>query len=172
MPPPTCWTHCCIPLFGLTRLTERITLQQSINVADPAFWESCCRAGSEGSGSEAEEEAELGPEKVFLVGVAVKQRQKRYGYSIDESLEELARLAETAGLEVKMDNSQCVECQLLSIVAGGAGACAETEGLEVGVQSLLELSPHWLHHSCLVSTMGLCCASCSIERDQSLELAR
>lgn len=37
---------------------------------------------------------------MFLVGVAVKQRQKRYGYSIDESLEELARLADTAGLEV------------------------------------------------------------------------
>lgn len=106
------------------------------------------------------------------MGVAVKQRHKRYGYSIDESLEELARLAETAGLEVKMDNSQCVRTQLLSIVAGGAGAFAQTEGLEVGVQSLLELSPHWQHHSCLVSTTGLCCASCSVQRDQSLELAR
>lgn len=41
-----------------------------------------------------------GPERVYLVGVSVKSRQKKYGYSIQESLEELGRLAETAGLEV------------------------------------------------------------------------
>lgn len=41
-----------------------------------------------------------GPERVFLVGAAVKKRQKKFEYSIQESLEELGRLAETAGLEV------------------------------------------------------------------------
>jgi hypothetical protein len=40
-----------------------------------------------------------GPERVFLVGAAIKRRQKKFEYSIQESLEELGRLAETAGLE-------------------------------------------------------------------------
>lgn len=39
-------------------------------------------------------------ERAFLVGVAQKGRQKQYAYSITESLAELGRLAETAGLEV------------------------------------------------------------------------
>lgn len=43
-----------------------------------------------------------GPERVFLVGATLKRRQKKpeYEYSVQESLEELGRLAETAGLEV------------------------------------------------------------------------
>lgn len=49
----------------------------------------------------------MGPERVYLVGVAVKGRQKRYGYTIQESLEELARLADTAGLEVSLQARPC-----------------------------------------------------------------
>ena len=60
-----------------------------------------CRAGSDGAASDAEEAEEFGPERVYLVGVAVKGRQKRYGYTIQDSLEELARLADAAGLEVR-----------------------------------------------------------------------
>lgn len=42
-----------------------------------------------------------GPERVFLVGATLKKRQKhKFEYSVQESLEELGRLAETAGLEV------------------------------------------------------------------------
>lgn len=62
----------------------------------------CCREASDSAGSDAEEEVDVGPERVYLVGVAVKGRQKRYGYTIQESLEELARLADTAGLEVRL----------------------------------------------------------------------
>ncbi len=61
------------------------------------------RADSDGSGSDVEEEVKIGPERVFLVGVSVKSRQKQYSYSIEESLEELARLATTAGLEACAD---------------------------------------------------------------------
>jgi hypothetical protein len=39
-------------------------------------------------------------ERVFLVGVALKGQRQRFGYSIEESLEELGRLADTAGLRV------------------------------------------------------------------------
>jgi GTP-binding GTPase N-terminal len=58
------------------------------------------RAGSDGAASDAEEAEDLGPERVYLIGVAVKGCQKRYGYSIEDSLQELARLADAAGLEV------------------------------------------------------------------------
>ena len=59
-----------------------------------------CREGSDGAASDTDEAEELGPERVYLIGVAVKGRQKRYGYSIEDSLQELARLADAAGLEV------------------------------------------------------------------------
>lgn len=39
-------------------------------------------------------------ERVYLVGVSEKKRTNGGGYTIDESLEELGRLAETAGLRV------------------------------------------------------------------------
>jgi hypothetical protein len=40
-------------------------------------------------------------ERVYLVGVNVKSEQKsKYSYTIEESLEELGRLADTAGLKV------------------------------------------------------------------------
>ena len=41
-----------------------------------------------------------GLERAFLVGVARKGHKQKYTYTITESLEELGRLAETAGLEV------------------------------------------------------------------------
>lgn len=41
------------------------------------------------------------PERAFLVGVQRKgSRGRKYGYSLDESMDELGRLASTAGLEV------------------------------------------------------------------------
>ena len=40
-------------------------------------------------------------ERAFLVGVAQKGHRDRFAYNIHESLEELGRLAETAGLEVQ-----------------------------------------------------------------------
>lgn len=39
-------------------------------------------------------------ERVFLVGAAIKGEQRRLSYDVAESLEELERLAETAGLKV------------------------------------------------------------------------
>lgn len=39
-------------------------------------------------------------ERCYLVGVQPKSQKNKYGYSVLESLEELGRLAETAGLEV------------------------------------------------------------------------
>jgi hypothetical protein len=35
------------------------------------------------------------------VGVQLKQQRSKYGYSVLESIDELGRLAETAGLEVR-----------------------------------------------------------------------
>ncbi|KAK9810057.1 hypothetical protein WJX72_004066 [[Myrmecia] bisecta] len=49
---------------------------------------------------EEAEEVEFGPERAYLVGVHIKGTRDRFGYSTEESLEELARLAATAGLEV------------------------------------------------------------------------
>ena len=39
-------------------------------------------------------------ERVYLVGVQQKGAKSKYGYSVEQSLEELGRLASTAGLEV------------------------------------------------------------------------
>ncbi len=47
-----------------------------------------------------EPEAEEVRERVFLVGAAIKGEQKKYTYDVHESVEELGRLAETAGLKV------------------------------------------------------------------------
>ena len=47
-------------------------------------------------------DSQAGPvlERAFLVGVAQKGHRDKFAYNIHESLEELGRLAETAGLEV------------------------------------------------------------------------
>eukprot|EP00955_Chlamydomonas_euryale_P092860 364743-Chlamydomonas_euryale.AAC.59 len=50
-------------------------------------------------------------EKVYLVGCTLKSDAGRSGYGIEESLEELGRLADTAGLKVKdlsSWNSWCI----------------------------------------------------------------
>ena len=59
-------------------------------------------SGNNGSRLEAVE-TQTGPvvERAFLVGVAQKGHRDRFAYNIHESLEELGRLAETAGLEVQ-----------------------------------------------------------------------
>ena len=49
--------------------------------------------------SDAEEEGGQPLERVYLVGVQQKGSKSKYGYSIEQSLEELGRLASTAGLE-------------------------------------------------------------------------
>jgi hypothetical protein len=60
-------------------------------------------SGNNGSRLEAVE-TQTGPvvERAFLVGVAQKGHRDRFAYNIHESLEELGRLAETAGLEVRV----------------------------------------------------------------------
>ena len=44
-------------------------------------------------------------ETAFLVGVSSKGRQERTGYTIPESLDELARLANSAGLQVCLSSA-------------------------------------------------------------------
>lgn len=67
-----------------------------------ALW--WCRRGEDAgwAGSSESEEAGGSPlERVYLVGVQQKGSQGKYGYSIEQSLEELGRLADTAGLEAR-----------------------------------------------------------------------
>ncbi|KAL0032418.1 hypothetical protein WJX79_010304 [Trebouxia sp. C0005] len=67
-------------------------------------------SGNNGSRLEAIE-TQTGPvvERVFLVGVAQKGHRDRFAYNVHESLEELGRLAETAGLEVVGQTFQNLE---------------------------------------------------------------
>ena len=48
-------------------------------------------------------------ERCFLVGVQLKQGKGRHGYGVQESLEELSRLADTAGLEVMGSTYQMLD---------------------------------------------------------------
>ena len=48
-------------------------------------------------------------ERCFLVGVQLKQQRSRHGYSVRASLEELGRLADTAGLEVMGSTYQLLD---------------------------------------------------------------
>lgn len=59
-------------------------------------------SSNNGSRSDIDSKAVVpGLERAFLVGVARKGQKQKYTYTITESLEELGRLAETAGLEVR-----------------------------------------------------------------------
>lgn len=49
-------------------------------------------------------------ERAFLVGVAAKGKRDRFAYNVHESLEELGRLAETAGLEVRFHAPHQLVC--------------------------------------------------------------
>ncbi|KAK9862028.1 hypothetical protein WJX84_001065 [Apatococcus fuscideae] len=49
------------------------------------------------------------PERAYLVGVQLKGKQSRFAYSVHESLEELGRLASTAGLQVVGSTHQQLE---------------------------------------------------------------
>ena len=67
-------------------------------------------SGSNGSRPDAKG-SQAGPvqERAFLVGVAQKGKRDRFAYNVHESLEELGRLAETAGLEVRLScHSLCL----------------------------------------------------------------
>ena len=55
-------------------------------------------------------------ERAFLVAVAQKGSKDRFAYNVHESLEELGRLAETAGLEVRSLATLCY-CQPLPFTA-------------------------------------------------------
>lgn len=48
-------------------------------------------------------------ERCFLVGVQLKKQRSKHGYSVQESLEELGRLADTAGLEVTGSTYQLLD---------------------------------------------------------------
>ncbi|GAB4815794.1 hypothetical protein N2152v2_002840 [Parachlorella kessleri] len=48
-------------------------------------------------------------ERAYLVGVQLKQQRSKYGYTVLESIEELGRLADTAGLEVVGHTYQLLE---------------------------------------------------------------
>jgi GTPase len=75
-------------------------------------------SGPDGTSLAGDDDAKLGweePERCILVGVALKsgtqrdKRSTRHTYSVLESLEELGRLAETAGLEVSGQLYQVLE---------------------------------------------------------------
>ena len=72
------------------------------------------QSGSNGSRPDAKG-GQAGPiqERAFLVGVAQKGKRDRFAYNVHESLEELGRLAETAGLEVRL--SPCLPHMLLQL---------------------------------------------------------
>ena len=71
------------------------------------------------------------PERCFLVGVQLKQGKGRRGYGVQESLEELGRLADTAGLEVMGSTYQMLDVVSARVknVEGVAGGFA---GMIVG----------------------------------------
>ncbi|GIL55331.1 hypothetical protein Vafri_10883 [Volvox africanus] len=63
-------------------------------------------------------------ERVFLVGASIKGEQRRYSYDVHESVEELGRLAETAGLRVMGSTFQILEAPNMSTYIG-SGKVAE-----------------------------------------------
>lgn len=65
------------------------------------------QAGSNGTRSDLNG-SHVGPvqERAFLVAVSQKGKSDRFAYNVHESLEELGRLAETAGLEVRSHPSR------------------------------------------------------------------
>lgn len=85
-------------------------------------------SGNNGSRLEAVE-IQTGPvvERAFLVGVAQKGHRDRFAYNIHESLEELGRLAETAGLEVVGQTFQNLE-NVSPRTYIGSGKTLEVEG--------------------------------------------
>lgn len=86
-------------------------------------------------------------EKVFLVAAALKRSQQntKVGYSILESLEELGRLAETAGLEVVGYTYQLLDVPNPRTYVGTGKVAEIAEAIqETGAETLLfddELSP-------------------------------
>ncbi|GIL88353.1 hypothetical protein Vretifemale_16327 [Volvox reticuliferus] len=63
-------------------------------------------------------------ERVFLVGASIKGEQRRYSYDVHESVEELGRLAETAGLRVMGSTYQILDAPNMSTYIG-SGKVAE-----------------------------------------------
>lgn len=74
-------------------------------------------------------DSQAGPvlERAFLVGVAQKGHRDKFAYNIHESLEELGRLAETAGLEVVGQTFQNLE-SVSPRTYIGSGKTLEVEG--------------------------------------------
>ncbi|KAL3132671.1 hypothetical protein ABBQ32_009189 [Trebouxia sp. C0010 RCD-2024] len=86
------------------------------------------QAGSSGARSDLSS-SHVGPvlERAFLVGVAQKGKTDRFAYNVHESLEELGRLAETAGLEVVGQTFQNLETVSPRTYIG-SGKTFEVEG--------------------------------------------
>lgn len=73
---------------------------------------------------EEEEAGGVPRERVYLVGVALKTAKKRFGYTVRESLEELGRLSDTAGLRVVGSTYQVLETPNMATYIG-SGKVAE-----------------------------------------------
>ncbi|KAG2488119.1 hypothetical protein HYH03_013267 [Edaphochlamys debaryana] len=89
-------------------------------------------------------------ERVFLVGAAVKGEARRHAYGLEESVEELGRLAEAAGLRVMGSTQQMLEAPNMSTYIG-SGKVAEvaTAVAALDVETVIfddELSPGQLRN--------------------------
>ncbi|GLC45322.1 hypothetical protein PLESTB_000309600 [Pleodorina starrii] len=89
-------------------------------------------------------------ERVFLVGAAIKGEQRRYTYDVQESVEELGRLAETAGLRVMGSTYQLLDAPNMSTYIG-SGKVAEVGRAvaALGVETVIfddELAPGQLRN--------------------------
>ncbi|EFJ39892.1 hypothetical protein VOLCADRAFT_108445 [Volvox carteri f. nagariensis] len=89
-------------------------------------------------------------ERVFLVGAAIKGEQRRHTYDVHESVDELGRLAETAGLRVMGSTYQLLDAPNMSTYIG-SGKVAEVGRAvaALGVETVIfddELSPGQLRN--------------------------
>ncbi|PNW71706.1 hypothetical protein CHLRE_16g665650v5 [Chlamydomonas reinhardtii] len=106
------------------QVSEENALEQAF---ESALLEAQAKGGARQRPAHAypeEPEAEDERERVFLVGAAIKGEQKKYTYDVHESVEELGRLAETAGLKVMGSTFQMLEAPNMSTYIG-SGKVAE-----------------------------------------------
>lgn len=119
-------------------LAEQQELRAALLAADNSFVEIASDDKDEEFWSEDRE-------RVFLVGAWLKNDRKRFGYSPEESLEELGRLADTAGLKVVGSSFQLLESPNNATYIG-SGKVAEVARAvrELKVETVIfddELSP-------------------------------
>ena len=78
-----------------------------------------------GLGVNTREEFDLlnaGKERVYLLGFELKRERGRAAFTLEESLDELARLADSAGLEV-VGQARCDTLRIDQTPAGGVLVC-------------------------------------------------